>query len=82
MSKINKNWRNSYYFSKYQRRLYRDFGYESGHKNPKTVLSELLDKRTPAYAEADVHVDAGGSSHQGTLDRIIEALKTLHQHNV
>jgi shikimate kinase len=51
-------------------------------KNPKTVLSELLDKRTPAYAEADVHVDAGGSSHQGTLDRIIEALKTLHQHNV
>lgn len=51
-------------------------------RNPRTVLGELLEKRTPAYAEADLHVDAGGSSHQGTLDRILEALNTMNQHNV
>ena len=51
-------------------------------RNPKKVLAELLDKRTPAYSEADIHVDASGSSHQATLDRIVEALNTMKSQNV
>ncbi len=43
-------------------------------RDPKIVLSELLEKRTPAYAEADLHVDAAGGSHQSTLARILDAL--------
>lgn len=46
-------------------------------RDPHQVLSELLAKRTPAYAEADLHVDATGGSHQKTLTRILDALKEM-----
>ncbi len=44
-------------------------------RDPETVLGELLERRTPAYAEAELHVDASGGSHEQTLKRILEALK-------
>lgn len=43
-------------------------------KDPHAVLTELLEKRTPAYAEAELHIDAAGGSHQKTLNRILDAL--------
>lgn len=42
--------------------------------DPETVLRALLDKRQAAYAEADIHVDASGGSHNLTLDSILRAL--------
>ena len=43
--------------------------------DPRGVLERLLESRTPAYAEADIHVDASASSHQTTLDTILQALQ-------
>lgn len=42
--------------------------------DPRGVLERLLETRTPAYAEADIHVDASAGSHQATLDAILRAL--------
>lgn len=42
--------------------------------NPRDILQRLLDTRTPAYAEADIHVDASAGSHQATLEKIMQAL--------
>lgn len=43
--------------------------------DPRGVLERLLESRTPAYAEADIHVDASAGSHQTTLDTILQALQ-------
>ncbi|OLF78294.1 shikimate kinase [Maricaulis sp. W15] len=43
-------------------------------EDPESVLRALLNKREAAYAEADIHVDASGGSHQITLDAILRAL--------
>ena len=43
--------------------------------DPRVVLERLLETRTPAYAEADIHVDASAGSHQATLDKIMQALE-------
>jgi shikimate kinase len=43
--------------------------------DPRAVLERLLEARTPAYAEADIHVDASAGSHQTTLDTILQALQ-------
>jgi shikimate kinase len=43
--------------------------------DPAEVLSTLLEKRTPAYAEADLHVDAAAGSHETTLNHILDALE-------
>lgn len=43
--------------------------------DPRAVLQRLLESRTPAYAEADIHVDAAAGSHQATLDKIMQALE-------
>jgi len=45
------------------------------NKDPRRVLSELLEKRTPAYAEAHLQVDASDGSHQKTLEKILKALQ-------
>ncbi|WP_417487488.1 shikimate kinase [Maricaulis sp.] len=45
-------------------------------EDPETVLRTLLNKRQAAYAEADIHVDASGGSHQITLDTILQALES------
>jgi shikimate kinase len=44
-------------------------------QEPHSVLQRLLEARTPAYAEADIHVDASAGSHQTTLDLIMQALE-------
>ena len=43
--------------------------------NPHEILHRLLEARTPAYAEADIHVDASAGSHQVTMDAILKALE-------
>ena len=43
--------------------------------DPAEVLATLLEKRTPAYAEADLHVDAAAGSHDTTLNHILHALE-------
>jgi shikimate kinase len=43
-------------------------------EDPETVMRELLERRTLAYSEADIHVDAAANSHQATVDVIVEAL--------
>ena len=45
------------------------------NNDPRAVLERLLETRTPAYAEADIHVDASAGSHQTTLDAIMQALE-------
>lgn len=47
--------------------------------NTETILGELLEKRRAAYAEADIHIDAAGGSHQETVRRILAALETREE---
>lgn len=44
-------------------------------KDPRQVLSELLEKRAPAYAQADLIVESNEGPHQHTVEAIIAALK-------
>ncbi|MEO6340792.1 MAG: shikimate kinase [Caulobacteraceae bacterium] len=46
-------------------------------KDPREVLAGLAAARDPAYAEADVHVEVGESSHQAAVDAVLAAL-TAH----
>lgn len=45
------------------------------NNDPEQILTSLLEKRTPAYAEADLHVDAAAGSHETTLNHILHALE-------
>lgn len=47
--------------------------------DPRTILTNLLEARTPAYSEADLHIDADEGSHQATVSAIIAALKTAEE---
>lgn len=42
--------------------------------DPSEILSDLLAKRTPAYAEADLHINADQGSHQMTVNAILSEL--------
>jgi shikimate kinase len=42
--------------------------------NPKAVLAELIERRHPIYAEADVTVDSGEGPPDATAGRVIAAL--------
>jgi shikimate kinase len=42
--------------------------------NPKAVLAELIERRHPIYAEADVTVDSGEGPPDATASRVIAAL--------
>ncbi len=44
-------------------------------RDPAQVLTELLDKRGPAYAQAPVHVLSDAAPHGRAVDAIIAALK-------
>ncbi len=44
------------------------------NRNPRTVLSELLDQRAPAYATAHIRVRSDQTPHAHTVDAVIEAL--------
>lgn len=43
--------------------------------DPQTILTELKDRRAPAYAEAPVHIMTDDSPHEATLARILERLQ-------
>lgn len=43
--------------------------------DPLEILERLLAVRQPAYAEADIQVDASTGTHQATADSILAALK-------
>ena len=42
--------------------------------NPRVILAELIERRYPLYAEADVVVDSGEGSPEATVTRAIAAL--------
>jgi len=42
--------------------------------DPRGVLAELIDRRYPIYAEADVTVDSGEGPPEATVSRVISAL--------
>lgn len=44
-------------------------------EDPEAVMRELLERRSAAYAEADLHIDASAGSHQATVDAILDALR-------
>ena len=44
-------------------------------KDPRQVLTELLEARGPTYGEADLIVESFDGPHQGTVETIIAALK-------
>ena len=39
------------------------------------ILSDLMDKRYPVYAQADLTVETGGETVDQTLDAILDGLK-------
>lgn len=43
-------------------------------KDPRQVLTELSEKRTPFYQEADIHVRSDSGPHARTVNQILEAL--------
>ncbi|HMS21224.1 shikimate kinase [uncultured Sphingorhabdus sp.] len=43
-------------------------------KDPREVLTDLATKRTPFYAEADIHVRSDSGPHARTVNQILEAL--------
>jgi shikimate kinase len=44
------------------------------HGDPRTILAELIERRHPVYAEADMVVDSGDGSPEATVTRAIVAL--------
>ncbi len=42
--------------------------------NPKNVMQTLMDERYPVYAEADIRVESGLSSHERVVEQIIIAI--------
>jgi shikimate kinase len=44
-------------------------------KDPRRVLTELLQTREPSYSQADLVVESSEGPHQHTVDMIIAALK-------
>ncbi len=46
---------------------------------PRDILSGLMARRYPVYAEADLSVESGGDTHDVVVDRIITALGTKIQ---
>tara|TARA_R110002095_G_scaffold183923_3_gene161135 strand:- start:575 stop:1195 length:621 start_codon:yes stop_codon:yes gene_type:complete len=47
--------------------------------DPVEILARLLAVRQPAYAEADIHIDASAGTHQATADAILAALQAREQ---
>lgn len=47
--------------------------------DPAEILARLLAVRQPAYAEADIHIDASAGTHQATADAILAALLAREQ---
>ena len=43
-------------------------------RDPRAVLAELIERRHPVYAEADLTIDSGDSAPELTVTRAIAAL--------
>ena len=43
-------------------------------RDPRAVLAELIERRSPIYAEADVTIDSGDAPPDSTASRAIAAL--------
>src|SRR3546814_17752604 len=44
-------------------------------KDPRTVLTELAEKRNPIYALAPIHIQSMAATHEATVDKIMKALE-------
>jgi shikimate kinase len=42
--------------------------------DPRAVMADLMERRAPAYAEADIHVPSDSKSHDATARSILSAL--------
>lgn len=42
--------------------------------DPEAILAELMEKRNPVYAQADLHVDSCAGPHEVTVDKVMEVL--------
>jgi shikimate kinase len=49
--------------------------------DPKTVLSDLMAKRYPIYAEADIVIDSGDGPHEVVVESIVAALRAHLGHD-
>jgi shikimate kinase len=47
------------------------------HKDKRTVLQELAEKRYPIYSEADLKFDTSDENHEVLINKIIKAINTL-----
>jgi shikimate kinase len=45
--------------------------------DPRAVMAELIERRYPVYAEADLVVQSEDGPHEATVERVIEALAAL-----
>ncbi|MBV9826655.1 MAG: shikimate kinase [Alphaproteobacteria bacterium] len=45
------------------------------HSDPRAVLAELMERRHPIYAEADLVIDSGDAPVETTTSRVIAALR-------
>jgi len=43
--------------------------------DPAKVMKELMEKRYPVYAQADITVDSDEASHDAVVDTILSALE-------
>ena len=43
--------------------------------DPKEILEEMIDRRYPIYAHADITVESNDDAHEATVGRVIEFLK-------
>ncbi len=47
--------------------------------NPRKIMQNLMDKRYPVYAKADIHIESGADTHGHTVTRILNAIKARQQ---
>jgi shikimate kinase len=47
------------------------------HGNPHDILTDLLEKRRPAYQQAPIHITSGHGPHEQSVESIIVALKGI-----
>lgn len=45
-------------------------------ENPRAVMADLIERRAPAYQEADIHIASGPGSHEAAAQAILDALNT------
>jgi shikimate kinase len=43
-------------------------------KDPRVVLTELLEKRAPCYGQAPIHIVSANGPHEDTVNAILDAL--------